>query len=268
MDDFTSDRLGDFYGQLDFQDPYALFAVGLNFEFGFCGAIDLELAKKYYSCAANKGSLPAKYRLYILLSETNQRSGNPDYLMLDLLFEIATEGYAPAMHLLAMCIWCGWGVDRNREKSIEWLNKAADQKFGPAILAQIFGIGWNGVGAESILTSNPEKMAQLRELADTRDPEAMLTIGVVLVGSADISVVKDGIGYLERAAAAGLSSAHYHLGEVYSYGGAGIVIDRKKSAFHSGMSENLQQPYARFSFPQLCENTRILVTVTHLDAQR
>ena len=49
-----------------------------------------------------------------------------------LFVQSAQQGHAPAQYALAVCYYNGEGIEKNREKAREWMNKASDNGFEDA----------------------------------------------------------------------------------------------------------------------------------------
>lgn len=69
----------------------------------------------------------------VLLSQAEQAIAREDYrLAKELLHNAAEQGDANAQYLLGDCYYYGKGVDRNRNKAVEWYSKAALNNYARA----------------------------------------------------------------------------------------------------------------------------------------
>ncbi len=119
-------------------DPVALFEIGARYTDGRGVTSDFAEAAKWYQLSADRGFVPAQYRLANLYEKG---TGVPrDIVAAKRYYEMAANaGNASAMHNLAVLFASGADGAQDYAKAVEWFEKAAefgisDSQFNLAIL--------------------------------------------------------------------------------------------------------------------------------------
>ncbi|WP_159946287.1 peptidoglycan-binding protein [Rhizobium sp. 18065] len=119
-------------------DPVALFEIGARYTDGRGVSSDFAEAAKWYQLSADRGFVPAQYRLANLYEKG---TGVPrDIATAKRYYEMAANaGNASAMHNLAVLFASGADGAQDYAKAVEWFEKAAefgisDSQFNLAIL--------------------------------------------------------------------------------------------------------------------------------------
>jgi len=110
--------------------------LGVSYEKGLVVEQDLELARKWYVKASQKGYAPSFYNLgmlYFNASKSSSVKGDPilegAYLInaAENIEKAAVAGLKVAQYNLAIFYFQGKGVDQNQTAAMYWLHKAAEQ---------------------------------------------------------------------------------------------------------------------------------------------
>ena len=139
-----------------------------------------------------------------------------------LVSEAAEQGFYIAQLQKAFMHLYGDGTDKDVQKALEWMNKAADQDFIPALLklAHFLETGRDGIKRE------PKKVVEyLTRAADLGSPEAEYRLAEILFIIGDRGVEKDpkkAQELMTRSADKGYVLAQYDLGMMHLYGSNGV----------------------------------------------
>ncbi len=129
----------------------------------------------------------------------------------DIWHKEAQAGVAEAQFNLSTLYYSGKGVDRDTAKGYDWLSKAADQEYAPALHNM----------ALQLLEREKTKSAfdYLVKAADQHFPASLYTLGKFhqagLEGREEPELA---FRYISKAAAMGFDKAQYNLGKMYRDG--------------------------------------------------
>ena len=215
-----------------------------------------EYKLRWLAVAAEGGLPEAHYELYRYM----RKSAIADYQSrsaMEWLLSAAENDFADAQYELGRLLIHGdrnRGIEKNPEKARQWWEKAANNDHGRSMeeLAWRYdqaaeGFPRNAKRATSLLEKasdgyrqgifglpKDQQLASIRQAraddirsleqrADRGDPEALVTIGRLLLRSPATS--NQGVTFLEKAAAQGDAGTQYELGAIFMYGRNGIQKD-------------------------------------------
>jgi len=186
----------------------------------------LDAARAAFRDAADRGYVAALYSLATLFdyAETKDKDQERANTMLK---EAANQGYPPAMYELGVRYRDGdFGVQRDLREAYEWLAKAAESSFTPA-MTEVAEALWYGRGVDS----NPRRAVEWAErAADAGFDAAKLNLGVYyLRGNAlwkQGQIAPDSVSpdpgqallWFARAAANNNSQAQYYMAQMMELG--------------------------------------------------
>lgn len=112
----------------------SLHHLGLSFRHGLGVSIHLPSAVKWFSQAADRGFVPSKYELALLLRDGHGVIPREESRALGLLHAAAESKYAPALTTLSTMYRFGRGVEKNHIRAISFLRTAVALNHGEAIV--------------------------------------------------------------------------------------------------------------------------------------
>ncbi len=137
------------------------------------------------------------------------------------LTKAANNNWPKAQHLLGMAYLDGNGVKKDQGEAVKWLTKSSEQNFSPAQLklSQLYA---SGTGVKKDI----DKSAKLLiKAAENNDPDALTLQGKYLFAA---DHYQSSFKSFEKAATLGNSEAQYFLGIMYR-SGIGVKQDIEKS---------------------------------------
>ena len=186
----------------------------------------LDAARAAFRDAADRGYVAALYSLATLFDYAETKDKDQDRAN-TMLKEAANQGYPPAMYELGVRYREGkLGVQRDLHEAYEWLAKAAESGFTPA-MSDVANALWFGQGVDS----NPRRAVEWAErAADAGFDTAKLNLGIYYLwgrqlwkqGQAAPDSVSHDHGqallWFGRAAADNNSAAQYYLAQMMEFG--------------------------------------------------
>ena len=220
----------------------AQFKVACCYEHGYGVAKDTQLAKYWYSKAADQGDEVAKEALDKLCpglaNDTSQLFAlGVNYYCGDIFtakdYKKAVYWFTKAAKLgdmnsqlnLALCYKNAQGVERDRAKAVEWLTKAADQGLDDAIfeLALAYEMG------EGVARNSKKAFALYKKAAELGHGTAAYNLSICYKYGDGTSINnKKSLYWLTEAGKHGLVKAQCKLGEYYSARGRNNNIANAK----------------------------------------
>lgn len=147
------------------QDPDVAYMLGVNYENGISGEIDLSKAIEYYSKAAELGLSDAINSLGVLYE--NGKGVDKDISKaIEYYQQAANLGNSDSIFNLAKCYFKGIGVDVDLPKSIEYMQQAANLGNGDSY----YSLGFcyeNGIGVPKDLSKAIENYHKGAELGNS-----------------------------------------------------------------------------------------------------
>jgi uncharacterized protein len=174
---------------------------GQLLKLGIYGELDESAGRFWYQCAADNQH-PAAITLLAGFVEYGSDAEAPNPQLAIAMLERAIEmGYAPAMINRAMDYFYGTGVEKNRDRAMEYLRMAAH--LGDARSQGLFA-------SDLLNENNPETVAE-------------------------------GVHWMKTAAEQGYSGAHRMRGYFHMDGSHGLEQDEKKSDYHFSMAIKIEK---------------------------
>lgn len=187
----------------------------------------------------------------------------------------AQEGSAEGQYLFASFLFLGLFCDKDDNAAIEWFQRAADQRYAPAIkrLSGFYAEGWGTLQAnptkslqllhEAINMGYAPAMASLavqydhglgvpqsrelamkyfRDAAVLGDAYSQCALGLKLLedSKSDPAKEREGLAWVWRAAKQDYASAHRQLGYFYKSGDHGLPEDQVQSRYHHDLADKLE----------------------------
>lgn len=174
--------------------------------------------------AAKKGEPVAMLVLaQRLLSERDSSEECPEAI--EWLTRAADKNFTPAIQWLGICHYHAFGTPEDNSKAVACFRRAADAGFIQSF--HLLGLCYHGGhGVEQDLQ---QACQMFRKAAEAGDPESAFLLGVYLSeGIAGTQDQKEAIRWWERAAAAGHLLAVNNLGVAY-LDGKGVAVDKTKA---------------------------------------
>jgi len=179
-----------------------------------------------YKKAADQGLAIAQYQ-YALCAK-NGHVVNGEAVSLDYLGRAADQGYGPALDALGRDHELGRGMPQNHLLAFEFYRQGAEAGDGSAMnhLAALYEAGLG------VARNYPEAIRWYRRAVDKNIPQAAYRLGIIAeLGLADgVRNPADGFKWVRTAADAGnLPEAQNHLGMMYAEG-QGVALDATEAA--------------------------------------
>jgi uncharacterized protein len=141
----------------------------------------------------------------------------------------ADRGHPAALLMLANLVETGSDEEpADVERAVSLIRTAAAQDFGPAV-TQLGIMHLEGI---NVAADRDRALKYLRTAADLGDPQGQYILGANLAKELNDAVIREGVGWIEVAAANGFAGAHRHLGYLYRNGDKGLRQDQEKSQRH------------------------------------
>lgn len=186
---------------------------------GFETNRDFTNAIKWYSKAAELGSIRALTSLGDLYLDVDKLRGEKDYVKAVEYYAKAAElGDARGQDELAICYRNGWGVEQNQNKAFEWFTKSANQGFTEAM----FFLGTCYYGGFGVEKNYSESVRWMRQAAEKGFAKAQTELGsAYYLGRGVEQDFTKAVQWYTKAAEQGDASGQTQLGLCY-HSGRGI----------------------------------------------
>ncbi len=140
--------------------------------------------------------------------------------------ESADGGYASAYSALAMLYYNGWGVDKDMNKTIEYLRMGADANDSNSL----YMLGTMILKGDGVKKEPSKGAGLLEKAAQLGQVNAQFEWGqILLAGTFSNRDIVKGREWIAKAAEQGLREAQFVLGELYCVGGGGLEKDIEQS---------------------------------------
>lgn len=206
--------------------------VGITYEDGVGGDVDLAQAERWYRQAADAGNASGKYHLGVLLYRLDKSDE-----AVRLLREAASEGRVPAEIWLGVAKEEGVGCERDVGAAIEIYRTFADQSSLATLRLGLCFQDGVGVGKDAAMA---ERL--YRRAGDDGQASAWNNLAVLLY---DQRRDREAFELMEKAATLGCPEAWGHCGEAYAFG-TECPIDLKKGVALLQRAAAAGQPRAKY----------------------
>jgi TPR repeat protein len=197
--------------------------LGLIYQRGVLGSIDMDKAIYYYTYAADRGLALSRFNLGCLYRDGTGVS--PDPATSFRFFHLAADqGYAPAMTELYCCYWEGTAVASDHAEAMQWLNRAAqaDDSRAQCLMAyRCENPEWESNGSIRYLPppKSNEAFQWYRRAAQHNWADGQYHLGLYYLAGRVVGLDEDkGLELVRAAADKGFNDALIKLAALYARG--------------------------------------------------
>ena len=237
----TNDRV---VGLAVAQDPIFGFAIRYLRDQGFNLPKEGANAREWSAGHAERG-IPEAQVTYGLLLSLGLFGGEDADAARFWFQSAADQGHPPGILMLADFFDAGSNGERpDAKRAVELIERAAEMQYGPA-LVQLGVMYLEGINVEK---NRDRSLKFLLKAANVGDVQGQYLLAANLLKGESEEYIPEGIFWLLRAAENGYAGAHRQLGYLYSEGSKGMTCDKKLSETHFQKASQIEDSaYIEFS---------------------